>query len=283
MSLFITILYPQKASSSTATATNRFIMNTTTNRRSRPLPQPLPNPIMPFDYAVPTSSSRQTACASVNSTPARQLGLKRCVTLEDDDKAALESTNNHSRRKRRRVHHRREKCVSFSDSEAEVIPTQANDAAAAAKEKTWYTRQDYAAFRQDMKVDYLIHELLKRRSPDAAPLEVPEDHCIRGLEKICTSSSSSTTTATTSNATDNTTTATTDDISTESIVSSNYKEMRHQRITAVLDQQRVQRIIGMADPEILSTIAQVLSKRACDQALLQAAEDAKIWEQHNTM
>jgi hypothetical protein len=204
------------------------------NRRPRHSKQ-----VSPVEFF--TTGPDQTATARRMGNPAqttKQAPFKRSVTLEEGDLVATSAPAPKKRRLRR--------AVRFSEREAEEIPS-VNDESSTGQ--TWYNRQDYAVFREDMKVDYFIQALLKKRSPDAPPVEVPPDHCIRGLEKICTDA--------------------------ESIQSC--KSRRQQRVQAVLDQQRVQCFIGEADPTILGTIAQVLSKRACDLALDQAAEDAKIW------
>jgi hypothetical protein len=110
---------------------------------------------------------------------------------------------------------------------------------------TWYKKDEYAGFRKSMKKDISTF----RRTKDLQLFARTTNYCIRGLEKHCYPKEH-------------------EDI----------KNMKRLRIEAVLDQQSFQRAMGLNDPHTLGLVAEVLSNRSCNQALVFAAMDVKNCE-----
>ena len=144
----------------------------------------------------------------------------------------------------------RKKTVSFAAQESEllqVIPTPEGEEYSF--EDRWYSRGDYNEFRQDMKMNFFLHSMWMRKSQQKQPAtspraRPPKEICIRGLEKFCFYSNQAA-----------------------------VKEMRRTRLNAVLDQQRIQKAVGIDDPMTIRMVAEVLSRRVAEQALERGTDD----------
>jgi hypothetical protein len=142
------------------------------------------------------------------------------------------------------------KVLRFANAhEPEIIPDSQHDYDCDAR---WYSRGEYNAFRQDMKMNFFMHSMYMRRNSlsqqekhPGVQVRPPQDMCIRGLEKFCFHSNH------------------------EAVV----KDTRKLRMQAVLDQQSVQRALGYKDPMAIRVVAELYSQKVIVQGLERAADD----------
>jgi hypothetical protein len=147
---------------------------------------------------------------------------------------------------------KKSKVLRFANAhEPEIIPDSQHDYDCDAR---WYSRSEYNAFRQDMKMNFFMHSMYMRRNSLSqqdkhtdVQVRPPQDMCIRGLEKFCFHSNH------------------------EAVV----KDARKLRMQAVLDQQSVQRALGYEDPVAIRVVAELYSEKVILQALERAADDCR--------
>lgn len=177
---------------------------------------------------------RRESSRSLSSTPLKTKAVD-CLSDRPTKRQRLDLSTN-------------KKTVRFVTDESklhEVIPVPGGEEYDC--QARWYTRSEYNAFRQDMKMNFFMHSLwmrnVERQQQDVPP---PKDLCVRGLEKFCFYSNQAA-----------------------------VKDMRQLRLNAVLDQQRIQKVIGAEDPLTIRLVAEILSQRVSDQALQRGTEDCK--------
>jgi hypothetical protein len=106
---------------------------------------------------------------------------------------------------------------------------------------TWYNKKDYETFRCNVKRDVCYMANLFQ-ADQLAQIDFNE-YSHLGLEKyICSSQERK-----------------------------ENKNLRKQRTQAVLNQQRLQRVVGMNDPETIRMMAEVFAQRAIEHAVARAA------------
>lgn len=116
-----------------------------------------------------------------------------------------------------------------------VVPDD-NTATTATATTAWYTPHDYATFRKNAKRD-VLHMTFAARENQMAQLDFAEVSVV-GLEKYCCSSS---------------------DID-------QMRDERKRLVQAVLDQQCLQKVLGVNDPEMILMMSQVHTHTASQKA-----------------
>lgn len=113
---------------------------------------------------------------------------------------------------------------------------------------TWYQRHELASFKQDSKTAiYALHAV----RGDYSQLDQNDSQqCLRGLEYVLTPTAAY-----------------------------EQRKTRKERIAAVLYQQRVQKEMGLRNPEFLRMISCLMSEEKCEEARKLAVQDSQIWNQ----
>ncbi|CAB9499558.1 expressed unknown protein [Seminavis robusta] len=158
-------------------------------------------------------------------------------------RAQLEATVAVPELKKRRVVVTQEqtpkKSVRFAPEQNQVVIVST-----ASSSETWYSAQDYAGFKFNMKRDVLyLAQLCKTGNCQYMDRS---EYSALGLEKYCCSSGDQ----------------------------KKSKMMKMQRIRCVLDQQMLQRLQGRSEPETIQFMAHVLSQEAVIKALQRAGRVA---------
>ena len=144
-----------------------------------------------------------------------------------------------------------EPCCSESNKRRRVVkavrfaPTIMVSACAVSSPDTWYNVNDYTAFKKNMKRDvYYLASLCRAKTCQQMDTN---EYSPLGLEKYCCSSSEQ----------------------------KQSKATKQQRITAVLEQQKLQKQMGYHNDEAIRLMGHVLSQQAVQKAIARAERLAK--------
>jgi hypothetical protein len=109
--------------------------------------------------------------------------------------------------------------------------------------QTWYQAHEYGSFEAERRRTILA---VREKQGDLSRLD-PNVHCVRGLEH---------------------------QLSSKQVLSRKYKSIQYTKV--LLEQQYIQRLTGVSDPEYLQVLSQMFSKQASQRAYLRAVIDQSL-------